>query len=121
MAFALHILFCNNKGAFLHTIERFKEFPKGSIIIQLDQDDPYEAYKRIGGHQVLCTGLNAVDLIAYNKQECFDKIKRCFDTFAPGGGFMFYQNMPLFSPGDAKPEVVREVWEFANECAKGRY
>ena len=114
-------IYLKGEGAFLHTIERFKEFPKGSIIIQLDQDDPYEAYKRIGGHQVLCTGLNAVDLIAYNKQECFDKIKRCFDTFAPGGGFMFYQNMPLFSPGDAKPEVVREVWEFANECAKGRY
>lgn len=108
------------EGSFLHTIERFKEFPKGSLIIQLDTDDPLEAHQRIGGYQALCTGIRTTMLMHYNRQQCFDYLKRMFDALAPGGGFLFYQDMPLYSPGDAKPEVVREVWEFVNELAKGR-
>lgn len=113
-------IYLKGEGAFLHTIERFKEFPKGSVVIQLDSDDPIEANKLIGGHQVLCTGMRTSMLMNYKKQECFDHIKRIFDELAPGGGFLFYQDMPLYSPSDAKPEVVREVWEFVNELSRGR-
>lgn len=113
-------IYLKGEGKFLHLIERFKEFPKGSLIIQLDGDDPFEAHKLIGGHQTLCTGIRTTMLMHYNREKCFDHIKRVFDTLAPGGGFLFYQDMPLYSPGDAKPETVREVWEFVNDCAMGR-
>ncbi len=113
-------IYLKGEGSFLHLIERFKEFPKGSIVIQLDTDDPIEAHKLIGGYQTLSTGMRTVFLMNYDRQKCFDHIKRMFDALAPGGGFMFYQDMPLYSPGDAKPEVVREVWEFVNEIARGR-
>lgn len=113
-------IYLKGEGSFLHTIERFKEFPKGSIVIQLDSDDPIKAHELIGGHQTLATGLRTASLMYYNKKEVFDYIKRMFDVLAPGGGFLFYQDMPLYSPGDAKPEVVLEVWEFVNELARGR-
>jgi hypothetical protein len=38
------------------------------------------------------------------KEECVDFVKRCFDTFAPGGGFIFMQNKPLLCATDAKTE-----------------
>ena len=113
-------IYLKGESSFLHIIERFKEFPKGSIVIQLDSDDPIAANKLIGGYQTLCTGMRTAMLMYYDKQKVFDHIKRMFDELAPGGGFMFYQDMPLFSPGDAKPEVVREVWEFVNELSRGR-
>lgn len=113
-------IYLKGEGSFLHTIERFKEFPRGSIIIQLDMDDPFEAHKRIGGWQTLCTGLRTSMLSLRDKQVCFDYIRKCFDVLAPGGGFLFYQDKPLYAPNDAAPDTVREVWAFANACARGR-
>lgn len=104
----------------MHTIERFKEFPKGSVVIQLDVDDPYEAYKKVGDHLTLATGIRTAMFALKDVQKCKDQIMRAFDTFAPGGGFLFYQDKPFLSPADADPEIVKEVWAFANEYSYGR-
>ena len=113
-------IYVKGEGSFAHTIERFKDMPKGSVIIQLDADDPIEMHKKIGGYQTLMCGVKTADLNNKSIPEIKDGIKRMFDELAPGGGFMFYQDKPLLSPADAKPEVVREIWEFANEYSYGR-
>ena len=114
-------IYIKGESSFLHTIERFKEFPKGSVVIQLDSDDPFEAHKKIGGYQTLATGIRTAMLSLNDLQNCKDYIKKSFDTFAPGGGFLFYQDKPFLSPSDADPAKVKEIWEFANECAEGHY
>ena len=113
-------IYIKGEGAFSHTIEKFKEMPKGSVIIQLDADDPFEMNKKIGGYQTLMCGIKTADLNNKDIQTLKDDVKRVFDELAPGGGFMFYQDKPLLSPADAKAEVVKEVWEFANEYSYGR-
>lgn len=45
----------------------------------------------------------------------FDYVKKSFDTFAPGGGFIFSPNASLMSAADAKVENVIATYETANE------
>ena len=110
--------FLKGEGLFLNTLDRFRELPKGSMIIVLDQDDPFEAYKIIGDHATLCTGINTDLLLAGTKQQCIDYVKRCFDTFAPGGGFIFMPQKPLISANEVNIENFIAVYEFANEYGR---
>ncbi len=111
-------MFLKGEGKFIHTLNRFRQLPKGSMVIMLEEDDPFECYKEIGDWATLATGIKA-DLLKYaSKQECIDYVKKCYDTFAPGGGFIFLQDRPLLCANDAKIENVLAVYEFANEYGK---
>jgi len=110
-------LFMKGEGHFLNTIDRYRRLPKGSVVFMLDQDDPFEAYKAIGDWQSLATGIT-VDLLQIGSvQQCVDFVKRSFDTFAPGGGFIFMPNKPLLCAEDAKVENLIAVFETANELS----
>ncbi|MDR2957526.1 MAG: hypothetical protein LBU61_05010, partial [Coriobacteriales bacterium] len=110
--------FLKGEGHFLNTIDRYRRFPKGSVVFMLDQDDPFEAYKAIGDWQSLATGIT-VDLLQIGSvQQCTDFVKRAFDTFAPGGGFIFMPNKPLLCADDAKTENLIAVYETANELSR---
>lgn len=112
--------FLKGEGHFLNTVDRFKELPKGSVLMMLDEDDPFEIYKVIGDHQALATGI-PVDLLKVgSKQQCIDYVKKCFDTFAPGGGFVFCPNKPLLCANDTKIENLLAVYQFADEYGKKR-
>ncbi|NLN54279.1 MAG: hypothetical protein GX150_08235 [Firmicutes bacterium] len=110
--------FLKGEGSFLKTIDRYRQLPKGAMVMMLDEDDPFEVHKAIGDWATLCTGIRS-DLLKYGtKQQCIDYAKKCFDTFAPGGGFMFLQNKPFLYAQDVNPENVVAVYEFANEYGK---
>ncbi|MFZ7132325.1 MAG: hypothetical protein ACOWWR_08205 [Eubacteriales bacterium] len=111
-------MFLKGEGKFFHTLNRFRELPKGSMVIMLEEDDPFECYKEIGDWATLATGIRA-ELLKYGtKQQCIDYVKKCFDTFAPGGGFIFLQDRPLMGRTDAKIENLIATYEFANEYGK---
>lgn len=110
-------IYLKGEGKFKHTIEYLKEFPKGSIIVQIDDDDPQEMKKLIGDYHTICSGMKTALYAIGDVKKCKDHVKRSFDTLAPGGGFLFYQDKPLLSPADGDPEVVKEVMAFVNECA----
>ncbi|HZK24826.1 MAG TPA: hypothetical protein VFC74_05520, partial [Oscillospiraceae bacterium] len=110
--------FLKGEGKFLNTIDRYRQLPKGAIVMMLDEDDPFEVYKAIGDWATVATGIRS-DLLKYGtKQQCIDYVKKSFDTFAPGGGFMFLQNKPFLYAQDVKPENVVAAYEFANEYGK---
>jgi len=110
--------FLKGEGKFLNTIDRYKELPKGSMVFMLDQDDPFEAYKHIGGYHTLASGITLDLLKSGTKQQCIDFVKKCFDTFAPGGGFIFLPNKPLLSANDVNVDNLLAVYQFANEYGK---
>ena len=110
--------FLKGEGLFLNTLDRFRELPKGSMIIILDQDDPFEAFKLIGDYHTLATGINMDLLKGGTKQQCLDYVKRCFDTFGPGGGFIFTPQKPLISAKDVNIDNLVAVYEFANEYGR---
>jgi len=109
--------FLKGEGAFLNTIDRYRQLPKGSVVIMLDQDDPFEMHKAIGDWQTVATGITSDLLKLGTKDQCVDYVKKCFDTFAPGGGFIFLPNKPLLSDGDARIENLIAVYETANELS----
>ena len=106
-------IYIKGEGSFLHIIDRFKEFPAGSIIIQMDLDDPIEAKRHLAGSQTVYGGLLAAQLFQYHKDKVFDRVKQIIDECAPGGGFLF--NVPACFPTDVEPEVALEVLNFVNE------
>lgn len=110
--------FLKGEGSFMNTLHYYDDFPKGSMVIMLEQDDPFEVYKIIGGKHTLIAGIPVEMLQNSTPQECVDYAKRCFDTFAPGGGFIFGNNKPMLCARDAKEENVRAVYEFADEYSR---
>ena len=110
--------FIKGEGHFLNTIDRYRKLPKGSCVFMLDQDDPFDAYKAIGDWQTLATGITADLLQTGTVDQCVDFVKRSFDTFAPGGGFIFMQNKPLLCGDDAKTENLIAAYETANELSQ---
>jgi hypothetical protein len=111
-------VFLMGEGSTVQTLDRFRQLPKGSMVIQLAEDNPFEAYKVIGDWQTIATGISVEMLKMATKQQCVDYVKKCFETFAPGGGFIFTNNMSLLSPNDAKPENILAVYEVANELSR---
>ncbi len=113
-------MFLKGEGKFIQKLHGFRELPKGSMVIMLEEDDPFECYKEIGDWATLATGITG-DLLKYGtKQQCIDYVKKCYDTFAPGGGFIFMQDRPLLGVNDAKIENVIATYGFANEYGKKR-
>ena len=77
------------EGAFMRHLDRFRETPKGAMIIFLDQDDIFEAKKKVGDWCTLVCGPKAELLNLGSEQQIKDYVKRCFDELAPGGGWIF--------------------------------
>ena len=109
--------YLKGEGRFLNTVDRFRQLPRGSMLICVDEDDPFEVHKAIGDWQSIAAGIT-IDLIQNGtKQQCIDYVRKSFDTFAPGGGFVFMINKPLLCPRDVKLENFFAVYETANELA----
>lgn len=111
-------IFVKCEGLNKECLDLFAEFPKDSIILQLEEDNPFEVYKKLGDRVTLATGMTTSLLKYGTKEQCFDHIKKVFDTFAPGGGFMFMLDRPLLCAGDANPDTLFAVYEFAKEYGK---
>lgn len=111
-------IFVKCEGLNGNCLDLFRDFPKNSIILQLERDDPFEVHQRLGDVVTIAAGITASLLKYGTKQQCIDYVKKAFDTFAPGGGFMLIQDRPLLSANDAKIENVLAVYEFAKEYAK---
>ncbi|HCX63837.1 MAG TPA: hypothetical protein DHN33_01320, partial [Eubacteriaceae bacterium] len=111
-------IFLKSEGKSGYCFDMYRDLPKSSMIIQLEEDDPFEVYKRIGDVATIATGIST-NLLKYgSKTECTDYVKKCFDTFAPGGGFIFMQDRPLLCANDVKVENLMAAYECAQECSR---
>lgn len=111
-------LFIYGEGTHLYTMDRFRDLPKGSVILHLDQDDPFEVKKKIGDHISIIGGITLDLLAGASKEECVDYVKKSFDELAPGGGFIFAPNKTMCSSRDAKRENVVAVYEEAIKLSR---
>ncbi len=111
-------VFLKAEGQAGYCFDKFKDLPKTSMIIQPEKDDIFDLYKRIGDTVTIAGGIKSSLLKYGTKQECIDYTKKAFDTFAPGGGFIFMQDTPLLSGNDVNIENLFAVYEFAKEYGK---
>lgn len=106
------------EGQFKWNIEVMRDLPKGTISIMLDMDDPFETYPIMKDLMPICTGINLNLLQFGTQEECRDYVKKCFDTFAPGGGFIFAQSAGLLSGKDAKVENFIAAFDEAHKQSR---
>ena len=106
------------EGNCMSNVEHLRRLPKGSVILHLDTEDPFEVYKLVGDVVTLACGIPTTMLAASTPDECRDYVKKCFDTFAPGGGFVFAPSNMICSDHDARIENVIAVYETANELSR---
>ena len=106
------------EGSFIKAVDKYREAPKGSVIIQIDTDDPFDMHRQIGDWATIVCGLKPGMLSMASKQECIDMVKRYFDSFAPGGGFIFMPHHPLMCGNDGIIENVIAMYETANEMSE---
>ena len=111
-------VFLYGEGAFMRHIERFRETPKGSMIIVLDQDDIFEAKKRVGDWCTLICGPKAELLTLGSEQQIKDFVKRCFDELAPGGGYVFALGNGLIAAKDVPVKGIVTAYETADELSR---
>ena len=110
--------YMRGEGRFMQNLDQMCDLPKGTITIMLDKDDPFEAYKIMKGRMPIVCGITSSLLKFGTVQECKDYVKKCFDEFAPGGGFIFGQNEGLLSAKDAKIENFIATFETAHELSQ---
>ncbi len=92
----------------------FKELPKDSCILLVDDDDIFQAKKELGDHQIIAGGLKMADVRMKSFDQIKDDIKRVVDECAPGGGFIFSLDKGAIAPGDINQTVI-DAYNFVHE------
>ena len=118
------ILYCYEKGSkatvnlqgkWMRFLPYFKEIPKGTLRIQIEEDDPIEAVRAIGEYHTVETGIPIQFYLTHSKQECLDYAKEICDACAPGGGFIFSMDKYALSARDIQKENMQAVFRFVHE------
>lgn len=102
------------EGQWKRYLHLFREVPKDSCILRVDDDDVYEIHKEIGDYQLICGGVSAMSLRLDSIDKIKDEIKRLIDTCAVDNGFLFGTDKSMIAPGDINQNVV-EAFNFVHE------
>lgn len=112
-------IFIKGEGKAEHIMPYFAGLPRGTVILQPEDDAYDEIYpKYFKDRMTLCGGIRLNSIKCYTVEQCKDEIKRSFDSYAPGGGFLFCNDRAFMAGSDADPGVVRELLAFAREYGK---
>lgn len=102
------------EGSWAHVYDYLLEFPKGSIIAYLEDDDMIQAKKDIGDKVALAGGLTFNMLNTKTKQECIDHVRHIIDECGMEGIFIT-TNQAALSPNDVNYENLKAVNEFVRD------
>lgn len=108
------ILHCD--GEWIPLLERMRDLPKKSCIIQLDTDtDVFKAKEMIGDRQCIDAGPMEMEMARKSPKEIEKHCKELIDKVGEGGGFILKTEIPP----DGKKENVRTLINTAKTY--GRY
>jgi uroporphyrinogen-III decarboxylase len=104
------------EGNFITRLEYLLDFPKASILAQLDTTDIFKAKEILKGHTCIRGNVPSSLLGMGTVQEVKDHCKKLIDGVGKGGGFIL---APRGSTDEAKPENLKAWIDFTKEY--GRY
>lgn len=105
------------EGSFALVFDFYRDLPKDSLLINVENDDVCDAYDKIGDCQVMVGGSKLVDTKMRTLEENKDLIKKAIDHCAPGNAFLFGSDKSWCCKGDVTPALV-ETYKFAAEYGK---
>ncbi len=91
--------------------EFLNEYPKGTMIVEVETDDPFEIRKKLPNIGIM-GGLNAEVLGQGTPQQCVDMAKKAIDELGTDGGLLLTPNKMLAYKHDLTPENFRAVTDF---------
>ena len=97
------------EGSIARFAEYFQDFPKGTCIMHLEQDDPIEMRKLLP-NMCIAGGMTTDILGTRTPAECVDYAKRLVDEM--GQGFIMSQNKMLSFKNDCRRENLLAVNEY---------
>lgn len=106
------------EGKWKHLFPFLRELPKDSAIILIENDDIFDAKKRIGDVVTIAGGINTETLKYGSKETCIESAKKLIDICGPGGGYICSTNKILISGKDVDPQNMQATFEYINEHGK---
>lgn len=106
------INFC--EGSWKSIGKYFNDFPKGTICMMVETDDPFEL-RKLYPNVAIYGGLDTSVLGAGTPQQCVDMAKKTIDELGWDGGLILAPNKMLSYPKDVKPENFEAVSRFVHE------
>lgn len=107
------------EGRFEKSWHHFRELPKDSVLLHVDDDDIIKAKKEIGDHQIIVGGLKMADARMKSFAQIKDDTKRIIDECAPGGGFLYSTDKAWIAPGDINQTVI-DAYNFVHEYSANK-
>jgi hypothetical protein len=95
-----------------------KELPDASIIMNLEEDDPFVVKKELGKKGAIAAAVPVRMLRYKSKQECLDYAKKLIDECAYDGGLIFMTDLSLLSESDVNIDNLIAVNQFVHEYGK---
>ncbi len=105
------------EGSFKNVFDFYRDLPKDSLLINVENDDVCDAYDKIGDCQIMIGGSRLVDTKMRTIEENKDLVKRAIDHCAPGNAFFFGSDKSWCCKGDVTPALV-QTYAFAAEYGK---
>ncbi len=103
------LVFC--ESFFGRHAEFYQDIPKGVLLIQPEQDDPFELRRQLP-NAAICGGMKSTLLGSGTKEAVLDFAKKLVDELGRDGGFIMGQDKMMTYRNDAKPENILAVQEF---------
>ncbi|MFZ7134285.1 MAG: uroporphyrinogen decarboxylase family protein [Eubacteriales bacterium] len=91
-----------------------QDLPKGHVALQIEQEDPFEAKKRLPNVTIM-GGFPTHYLGNESVEKCLDKAKELIDKMAYDGNFIFTSDKMLSFPNDARSENMIAINKFIKE------
>lgn len=105
------------EGKWEHLFDFINDLPQDCLLMNLEDDDICEAYKKIGAHQILIGGSKLVSTKMDTLENNKDMVKKVIDTCAPGNAFVFASDKSWCCKGDVNKTLL-ETFKFAAEYGK---
>ena len=102
------------EGTWSHVYDFLLEFPKGSIVAFVEQDDMIETKKIIGDKVCIIGGMDDQLISNGTRQQCIDYTKSVIDGCGTEG-VMIIHGKCLLSPGQINVDNYRAVADFVHE------
>ena len=107
------------EGRWENVWECFKEVPKDSCILHIDDDDIIKAKEVLGDYQIIEGGLKMASVRTDSPEKIKDDVKKIIDACQPGDGFLFCTDKAWIAPGDVNQNLI-DAYNFAHEYSLSR-
>lgn len=105
------------EGSWKHLFDFFLDLPQDSVVMNVENDDVWDAYEAIGSKQLLVGGVKLANTKLNTREDNIAYVKKAIDTCAPGNGFIFGSDKSWCCKGDITPMLI-EMFQFAAEYGK---